>query len=268
MLKWIFVALLTLTQSIALAQIIETPTLAACLKEVERDSAGLAAPDVLYVFDIDNTVLALKQNMGSVQWYRWQQNLIKNGELDGRVADNTDDLLKAQTLLYQMSSSVTPEPGLAQDIKDLQAKGSAVLYHTSRSLEVRDISERELTKNQLLPLTKTLAGYAGHFSYEQGPADQRAVSFQNGVYMSAGQDKGIWLDWLMAKAKVSPKHLVFVDDEHKNLANVERQFDKKLPITLCRYGKMDDVVNAFNASAKDSEKSLWLEIEKVKAHFN
>ena len=84
----------------------------------------------------------------------------------------------------------------------------------------------------------------------------------------AGQDKGIWLKPLFEKTSTSIKHLIFVDDELKNLQNVERAFNGITPMTLCRYGQVDDVVQEFNQSDKAQEIKLWNELDSVWSKFN
>lgn len=142
---------------------------------------------------------------------------------------------------------------------------------TSRNTDVRDTTERDLKMNALLPVQNTIGpmkGYAGSFTFPDGPENQRPVTFQNGVYMTAGQDKGIWLNLLFFKTSKTLKHLVFVDDELKNLQNVQRALKGKTSMTLCRYGKVDDVVREFNESAKSTEIELWKELQAIISKFH
>jgi hypothetical protein len=253
------------------AEILETPTIKSCLTSAHTVTAGLLPQQVIYVFDIDNTLLSLNQNLGSVQWFRWQQALIKDNIEKDRVANTVDELLTLQGLLYHLSKTHTPETSTASEVSALQHDGHPVLYHTSRNPDVRNITERDLLTQGLLPMTYTIGpkdGYPGNFLFPKAPENQRAVSFQNGVYMSAGQDKGIWLKLFFEKTSTTVKHLIFIDDELKNLQNVERAFDGIIPMTLCRYGQVDDVVREFNQSDKAREIKLWNEFLNVIVKFN
>ncbi|MBL7671006.1 MAG: DUF2608 domain-containing protein [Bdellovibrionaceae bacterium] len=253
------------------AEILETPNLKSCLTAATQAIGGLTAKQVIYVFDIDNTLLALNQNLGSVQWFRWQQTLINENKKENRVADTIDELLSKQGLIYHLSKTRTPEVSTSSEVASLQQQGHIVLYHTSRNPDVRNITERDLFAHGLLPMKNTLGtskGYPGNFSFLTGPENQRTVSFQNGIYMSAGQDKGIWLKLLFEKTSTSVNHLVFIDDELKNLQNVERAFNDITPMTLCRYGQVDDVVQEFNQSDKAQEIKLWNELDSVWSKFN
>lgn len=254
----------------AQAQILETPNLESCLKSAARSTTRIEPSQVIYVFDIDNTLLSLNQNLGSVQWFRWQQKLIQENIEKDRVANTIDELLTKQGQIYQLSRAHTPEPDMSNELAELQRIGHPVVYHTSRNTDVRDTTERDLKSNGLLPIQNTIGprnGFAGKFTFQNELENQRPVSFQNGIYMTAGQDKGVWLNLLFLKTSISLNHLVFVDDELKNLQNVERAFSGKTSMTLCRYGKTDDVVREFNESDKSTEIDLWKELYAIISKF-
>lgn len=265
----VFITFLAHTNVYALIH--ETPNLNDCLSLAGNETTKHASESIFFVFDIDNTVLALNQNLGSIQWFRWQQKLINGDIKQDRVADTVLELLDKQLQIYQLSKSSPPELSIPIQLKHLQAKGHPVMFHTSRNTDVRDITERELQKNNLIPLKITIGpkgGYPGRFTYSHEPNEQRLVSFQNGIYMTAGQDKGLWLLNLFNKTNEFPKHVVFVDDEVQNLQNVERALERKIPTTLCRYGNMDNIVNAFNKSDKKLEIDLWNDISRILSKFN
>jgi hypothetical protein len=253
--KKILLSLILIFNQTALAAIVDTPTLDDCFKLASQSAGSLAPQRVLYVFDIDNTVLALDQNLGSVQWFRWQRMLLDENITVNRVANSLDELVEKQGYLYYLMPSHTPEASTSTAVKTLQLNSHPVIFHTSRSLFNRDATERELLRNNLIPLKTTIeSNFAKDFTFAEG---QRPVSFRNGVYMSAGQDKGVFLNLLLQKTKYQPLHIVFVDDEEKNLKNVEREFAGNIETTLCRYSSMDSEVDAFNQSDKSLEISLW-----------
>ncbi len=240
--------------------IVETATLSECFAIASADSSKARPSKVLYVFDIDNTVLELNENFGSVQWFRWQRQLITDNIETDRIAPTIDELLEKQGFIYNISRAQTPETQTALLLKILQGE-HPVMYHTSRSLDVRDATERELRRNNLLPLTYNLGGsYGSELVFGE---ESRPVSYRHGVYMSAGQDKGVFLNHLLKSLTFSPEHIVFVDDEKKNLDNVDREFADKIPTTLCRYSKVDERVNAFVKSNKAAEKRLWKDFSNL-----
>ncbi|MCB0351103.1 MAG: DUF2608 domain-containing protein [Bdellovibrionales bacterium] len=258
--------LLTLLASLQLnAQIIETPSLGDCLKQASASSAQYKSEEVAFVFDIDNTTLMLLNDLGSVHWFRWQYELIKSGATKNRVANNISELLEAQGWIYNLSTSRTPETNTATWLASLQTAGHPVLFHTSRSPSARNSTERDLEQNHLIPLVRGVGAHEGRpgtFIFQE-LSKQRPVSFQNSVYMTDGQDKGVWLEKLFNKIGVRYKHIVFVDDELKNLQNVENAFKNKIPQTLCRYSRLDSRVQAFNNSNKLPEIELWSKLSRI-----
>lgn len=252
------------------AQIIDTPNLESCFINAKTATQRVDPSRILYVFDIDNTVLTQNQHLGSVQWFRWQAQLIQKGIDQDRVANNITDLLTAQGKIYHLSQAHTPETGTASSVSSLQNLGSRIIYHTSRSTSVRDITERDLMTHRLLPIKNTIgpdSGFSGTFTYADWTPHQKPVSFQNGVYMTGGQDKGLWLEMLLSKTLFTPEHIVFVDDERKNLENVERAFVGKISLTLCRYSRLDDLVSEFNRSDKRAEIRMWNDLLEIFAKF-
>ena len=53
------------------------------------------------VFDIDNTLMAMEQGLGSDQWYEWQKNLQLTDPCDARLVS---DRLAVQGALYFISA--------------------------------------------------------------------------------------------------------------------------------------------------------------------
>lgn len=260
----VLIAILLNLQS-AQAEIVETRYLDQCIAKAHAATGPVAPNEILYVFDIDNTVLALKEDFGSVQWFRWQKNLIETNNPTDRVATTLDELLKAQGLIYHLSNSYTPEADTAAKLSFIKYKlGHPVIFHTSRNTNVREATERELAKNSLsASQTEWIKDFPGEFKFYYYEETSRPVSFRKGIFMSAGQDKGVMLSSLLRELKKIPKHIVFVDDEEKNLKNVEREFSESIPTTLCRYSAMDNVVNNFNSSNKAEEVQLWREFSNL-----
>ena len=77
----------------------------ATVQERIAQLAGKHGPErTLIVFDVDNTLLRMNQDLGSDAWYRWQRQLQKT-EPASRflVSPEFADLLDVQKLLYDLS---------------------------------------------------------------------------------------------------------------------------------------------------------------------
>ena len=97
----------------------ELPVCAKTLEEVKSTIEALnkdmnvRPEETLIVFDIDNTLLKMKKDLGSDAWFNWQNRLwsAPSPDSDSAVADNIDDLLNIQRLLYDVGKMEPPEPG-------------------------------------------------------------------------------------------------------------------------------------------------------------
>lgn len=237
---------------------------------------------VLLVFDIDNTLLAMKQDISSDQWFNWQRNLPQD---DPRSVGDFEELLRVQGLLYSICSMRTTEPVRQPEVvRQLQLAGFTTLLLTSRGYQVRDATRRELLANGYNFRKTTMApqdGFAGpYFPYEvsriresgitpdeaeQWLADSRnpgqlkkprEVSYSEGVYMVAGQNKGAMLRMLLQKSGHVDhyQHIVFVDDNSKNTKDVRDAFaNQPVNVVTIRYAREDANVRRFNED-KNCEK--------------
>ena len=84
---------------------------------------------VLVVFDIDNTLLAMEQGLGSDQWYDWQKDLQNEDPCSGMLVI---DRFKVQGALYFASAMRTTQPDAAEQVRRLQDAGLTVIALTSR----------------------------------------------------------------------------------------------------------------------------------------
>src|SRR6185295_4497566 len=91
---------------------------------------------VLVAVDIDNTILANDQVLGSEQWFDWQEYLMKyEPESPQLVAKDLPGLLDASGLLYTLGHMHPPQKNLPDIIKQVQARGIATIVLTSRGDE-------------------------------------------------------------------------------------------------------------------------------------
>ena len=75
----------------------ETTDLQDVVEDVLTLEAAMDTDRVLVVFDLDNTLLAMEQGLGSDQWYEWQKDNQRESPCDPRVVQ---DRLAAQGALY------------------------------------------------------------------------------------------------------------------------------------------------------------------------
>ncbi|WNM63132.1 DUF2608 domain-containing protein [Candidatus Nitrospira neomarina] len=265
-------------------------------EEVEKKTSELIAKygptNVLVVCDLDNTLLAMNQDLGSVQWYDWQKTFASDHP--DRVMLKDMNLLEIQWLLYSNSGMHPPEQALPEILGKLQNKNVTTLILTSRSPPVRDATRRELVKNgYLLARTalnipqenKNLESYCPFEPPSEPKEDQpctftdhhqgkyqltpqeinyiqtkgvRPVSYAQGVYMTAGQHKGAMLKTILTKSKKNFKGIIFVDDTNQHVENVYDSFkETDIEIVSYLYTQEAEKVKFFEQGDKHNAKTSW-----------
>lgn len=234
--------------------------------------------NVLLVFDIDNTLLAANQPLGSDQWFDWQEDLLDEEPDPMRMADDLGGLLRAQGILFALGRMHPPQEKQPGIVKELQARGFRTLLLTSRGPANRDATMRQLKEcgysvadsaprladgfcGVRLPYSLKDVGAAGLSAEEAERLHlgvPREVSYDQGVFMTAGQNKGAMLRILMAHC---PRHfsaVIFVDDKSKH---TERVFSalagRGIDVFTYRYSAEDDEVKAFSEEQKQNADRQW-----------
>ena len=109
----------------------ETNSLAYVVEDAEGLAKTHGTERVLVVFDIDNTLMAMEQGLGSDQWYDWQSKLRLADPCDARLVS---DRLAVQGALYYVSAMRPTQEDAAQLVQRLQDDGLNVIALTSRAL--------------------------------------------------------------------------------------------------------------------------------------
>ena len=84
---------------------------------------------VLVIFDIDNTLLAMEQELGSDQWYDWQKELQKEDPCSDMLVSNR---LAVQGALFFASAMRPTQPDAAEQVQRLQDEFGVYLVGSSR----------------------------------------------------------------------------------------------------------------------------------------
>ncbi len=170
------------------------------LAEVKTDTLNLTEKtdkkNILVVFDIDNTLLAMEQGLGSDQWYDWQTHLSKEDQCNPH---NVGDRFAVQGALYFASAMrPTQEDGAAQ-VRAIQDQGVAVIALTSRGMDYQLQTFRELRRNNF-NFSYSAIGPAGGYDEPFMPVENGRLSlYEDGVFLTAGQHKGQMLYALLEK---------------------------------------------------------------------
>lgn len=203
---------------------------------------------VLVALDIDNTLLAMEQDLGSDQWYYWQKSL---AEEDPCNALMVGDRFAVQGALFYASAMRPTQPDAAAQVRRMQDAGLKVIALTARGADYRLQTFRELRRNGF-SLWNTAwpsqTGYAEQFT----PAGfARPAHYEDGVLFAAGQDKGLALQALLERSDVEkPVLIMMVDDKHANLQQVMKAFSwTATKVHAWHYTREQPVVDAFDPAA-------------------
>jgi hypothetical protein len=252
---------------------------------VNRYVAKYGAEHVLLALDIDNTVMSMDNDLGSDHWFEWQ-NYLLNNEPGSRllVAKEFDGLLKVQGILYNLGHMHASQPETPSIIAGLQKLGIATILLTSRGPEFRAATERELRRCKYniaataLPVRGVPGGPYLAYDLDQPERDgltkaevvtfklpaPRPVSYSSGVFMTAGQHKGIMMLTLLNDATRDIKAVVYVDDNVRHVGNVfAAALDRGIDIASIHYKREDLRVQRFAYSDKSEVDRRWRAIRST-----
>ena len=224
------------------------------------------AENILVVLDIDNTLLAMEQGLGSDQWYYWQKSL----EVEEPCSEQrVDDLMQAQGALFFASAMRPVQENAAEQVRRMQDEGLKVIALTSRGPEYRLATFRELRRNGISfwpSAWPPARGYPETFVPEGGT---RPARYEDGVFMAAGQDKGVMLKALLDKSgQPYPTLIIMVDDKQDYLNQVMGAFSwSGTPVQAWRYTREDAQVEAFDDAQATAQwevvQSALLQVEEI-----
>ena len=202
--------------------------------------------NVLVVFDIDNTLLAMEQDLGSDQWYYWQKDLAAKDPCDPAVVS---DRFAVQGALFHASAMRPTQPDAAAQVARIQDAGIPVIALTSRGSDYRLQTFRELRRNGFSFWPSALPpqrGWPGTFVPAGG---ERPALYEDGVFLTAGQHKGRMLQALLDRTGVQrPQAIVMADDKRENLDAIWESFaGTDIAVHAWRYTAEDANVAAFDA---------------------
>ena len=254
-------------------------------EKVRALTAVHGAENVLLVCDIDNTLLAMKGDLGSDQWFEWQSYLLEHKPKSrDLVAKDFDGLLAVQGLLFSLGKMHPPQADLPKEIAALQAEGVRTLVLTSRGEEFRVATERELGANgynfnksalsanrlkcKIFMPYKLKAIKASGLTPQEAKLfnleSPRQVSYSGGIFMTAGQHKGAMLLTLLAKSKKKFKAVVFVDDHGRHILRVYDALVRRgIDITGYHYQREDDNVKRFQYGDKSDVTNRWRRLDRT-----
>jgi hypothetical protein len=248
------------------SQMIESSDLGDVRQSAEQLARLVGKDQVLVIYDLDNTLLAMEQDLGSDQWYYWQKQLKDADRCDPRVVAS---LLSAQGALYFASAMRPTQSDGPAIVRSLQDQGFKSIIITSRGPEFAAVSFRELRRNGF-DFRASAIGPSRSDAIEFKPeADSRNTRYEDGVHLTAGQNKGEMLLALLGQSETPlPRAIVMADDKAENLQHVlDALAGRESTVQAFRYSREDPVVAAFDETQAADQWHLvepaLLQLQKV-----
>ena len=235
----------------------ETADLAEVTADALKMAEQIGPANMLVVFDIDNTLLAMEQGLGADQWYEWQKELNEKNPCDARLAGNR---FAVQGALYFASAMRPAQENAAVLVREVQDAGIPVIALTSRGVDYRLQTFRELRRNGYSFVYSGIGSEGGFPDNFVPPSGSRPARYEDGVFLTSGQHKGAMLhDLLDLTATDMPRVIVMTDDNQVNLDAVTETFAAlNATVRTWRYSGEDTKVAGFDP---DAAHELWTTIE-------
>lgn len=241
---------------------------------------------VLLALDIDNTIMSMDGDLGSDHWFEWQSYLLTNEPDSPHLVANTfPGLLEAQEILYKRNHMHATQPEEPELISRLQKRGIATILLTSRGPEFRGPTERELKrcgydfrptalKVRNVPDGKYLAfdpnnpekdGLTAAEVTKYKLTEARPVSYENGIFMTAGQHKGMMLLAMLNDTVPDIKAIVYVDDNVRHVGNVfSAAVARGKEVSVFHFQHEEVRVQRFQYSDKREVVAAWQKVKGSK----
>ena len=241
----------------------------------QAESFSRQGKTVLIAYDIDNTLLAADQTLGSEPWVdAMVASLLPLNQpstqdlfhlrLQTQLLDGVyDDLVEA---IADENKSHLVDGAVAGEIRDLQRKpGVKMIILTSRDGRVSGSTDRALKENGL-----DFAGskFGQDMSVFTVPGCPKPGSYQDGIFSTYGSNKGLMLTAMLQAQKFAPDVVLYVDNKQSEVDRVYGALkDANVNIIAYRYSRMDDEAKAYQARPDHPEARVELKAWKESGHI-
>lgn len=213
------------------AKIIEVSKLEEVLPYVDHET--------LVVLDLDDTLIVPKQMLGGDCWFRSEMKRLQdNGfSMEESLAKMLPDYFSLQHHLEVLPVEVTT----AQVVHQFQQKAHKVIGLTTRSSELAFRTMQQLRSIDidlsLKSLSDTEHNLNTHFPHD----------YIQGILFTQGNHKGEVLQRLCQHINYQPKKVIFINDKHKYVMQLEETFSAlKIPYLGFRYAACDQDIHRYD----------------------
>lgn len=231
--------------------------------------AALNPKSTLLVFDLDDTLITMTQPLGSVGWWDWQTQLLKNGDDSGKLfTSDINQLIRIQNILFQLIKMEVTDASVLPFIHQATKDGAIIMGLTARGKEHLSATLMQLIDNKFTENGKLLfKQYGLHLTTDKTsnadnfvcPPFKREVIYQNGLMFLSGEDKGQALSCILSSTQQTIQTIIFVDDSVKNTDSVSKSFMNRNDV---------NVINILYTRENAKEDSIQKDVELQEKIYN
>lgn len=213
------------------------------LAHVATTLAGNGRRRTLLVLDIDDTLLTSQGFFGSDRWYEWQKHLSASDPA------KVPCLFDVISLNYETGTQQLTQPDGPSLINALPVDK---LMLTSRNPLYRGGTLRTLHEaGYALPAPLAGQTEGRSWRWRKAPdARESEVGYDQGIFMTAGQDKGLVLLDLLGRLELHYDRVILVDDGEANIRNMQAALrDAGIDYHGLHYTRVDKTVSQADAYA-------------------
>jgi len=206
----------------------------------------------LVVFDIDNTLATVPDDLATPEWFIWQLQAYEKKGLSSSEALNKALHLHNHLLNHTWLHAA---PNASQVIQHLHKKGVATIALTARNLV-----NRTLEQLAAAGITLQNASLPQDFFWLPTNNSQRpGAGYKQGVVFCNGNDKGSLLLHFLQQTAYQPDTIIFVDDMQEHVHAVKKVITKhNLPCVGIRYSYFDKKAHNFNPQRAHQQLQTFL----------
>lgn len=197
--------------------------------------------DILYVFDLDNTLIEAEQHLGSDEWFSHQINHLMESEGLSR-SEAFDKFFPLFHQVLNKTAMRLVDASMTDHLAQMKEKNTPMIGLTKRNPKLSSRTLEQIASLQI-DFSSTCPVKKDFVIEELG-----GTLLKNGVlFVGQGIEKGPALIAYLKKLKKMPGRIVAIDDRLNHIESMASAVESLgIDYIGIRYGKTDEKVKSFN----------------------
>ena len=197
--------------------------------------------DILYVFDLDNTLIEAQQHLGSDQWFSHQINHLMESQGWSR-SEAFDKFFPLYHQVLNKTAVRLVDASMTGLLSQMKEKNTPMIGLTKRNPKLSSRTFEQISSLQI-DFSSTCPVKEDFVIEELG-----GTLLKNGIlFVGQGIEKGPALMAYLKKLKKMPGRIVAIDDRLNHIESIASAVESLgIDYVGIRYGKTDEKVKSFN----------------------